>query len=72
MDSIISVIDSIMDSMMSFWVFLIALYIYLLPSAIAAQRQSCMTGAIFFLNLIFGWTIVIWIVCFIWACTTDR
>ena len=65
-------LDAIMEGLQGLWWVLIALYFYLLPSVIAAQRQSCMTGAIFFLNLLFGWTLIVWIACFIWACTTNE
>ena len=55
------------------WVFILfGLLIYLLPSYIALQKGSIMTGFIFFLNLFFGWTLLIWVVCFVWAATTDR
>jgi hypothetical protein len=55
------------------WVFILfGLLIYLLPSYIALQKRSIMTGSIFFLNLFLGWTILIWVICFVWAATTDR
>ena len=49
----------------------IFLYFYLLPTTIALQKGSSMTGAILFLNLFFGWTVIVWIICFIWACVTE-
>lgn len=58
--------------MENFLILIAIIYFYLMPSAIAVQKQSQMTGAIFFLNLFFGWTLIVWIICFIWACTTDR
>lgn len=53
------------------WIIIIG-YFYLLPSFIALQKRSIMTGFIFFLNLFLGWTILFWVVCFVWAATTDR
>lgn len=55
------------------WVFILfGLLIYLLPSYIALQKRSVMTSSIFFLNLFLGWTILIWVICFVWAATTDK
>lgn len=55
------------------WVLILfGLLIYLLPSYIALQKGSIMTGFIFFLNLFLGWTLLIWVICFVWAATTDR
>lgn len=55
------------------WLFILfGLFIYLLPSYIALQKGSIMTGFIFFLNLFLGWTVLIWVLCFVWAATTDK
>lgn len=43
---------------------------YFVPTLVAFGRKNA--GAIFFLNLFFGWTILGWIVCFIWACTSPK
>lgn len=40
---------------------------YFLPSVIAIHRGANCRAAIFFLNLIFGWTIVGWLATVIWA-----
>lgn len=48
------------------------IWLYLLPSYMALQKGSVMTGFIFFLNLFLGWTLIIWVICFVWAATTDR
>ena len=37
--------------MENFLILMVIIYFYLMPSAIAVQKQSQMTGAIFFLNL---------------------
>ena len=40
---------------------------YLLPTLIASQRDTNHQGTIFFINLLFGWTILGWIAALIWA-----
>lgn len=40
---------------------------YFLPSVIAGTRNANHQGAIFFINLLFGWTILGWIAALIWA-----
>ncbi len=42
--------------------------VYFLPWLIALGRKAKSSVGIFFLNLILGWTVVVWVVCFIWAC----
>jgi hypothetical protein len=44
------------------------LILYFLPSLIAVGKRNFL--AIAFLNLIAGWTVIGWIVCFIWACAS--
>lgn len=46
--------------------FIIAMAIYFVPSFMASGKRD--SGAIIFLNLLFGWTVIGWIVCFVWAC----
>lgn len=55
-------------SVVGFLLFFLALVFYLLPSVIAGQRKTQHGGAIFFINLIFGWTVLGWIAALIWAC----
>ncbi|MCQ2789440.1 MAG: superinfection immunity protein [bacterium] len=45
----------------------IVLYIYLLPTYIATDRKHPHTLAIFLVNLLFGETIIFWIVTLVWA-----
>lgn len=45
---------------------------YFLPAVIAGRRKHQNTWAIFFLNLVAGWTMVGWIACFIWACVGSK
>ena len=53
------------------WIIIIA-YFYLLPSFIAIQKRSIMTIPILFLNLFLGWTLIVWLLCFVWACTANK
>jgi hypothetical protein len=44
--------------------------VYFLPCIIAKLRQKAEGGnGIAFLNLLLGWTVIGWLVCFVWACT---
>ena len=43
--------------------------IYFLPAIIARDKSDA--GLIFLVNLFLGWTVIGWIVTFIWACTAD-
>jgi Superinfection immunity protein len=40
---------------------------YFLPAIIAAVRHHRNAGAVFFLNLFLGWTLVGWVIAFVWA-----
>jgi hypothetical protein len=42
---------------------------YFLPTIIAHHKRNA--GAIFVLNLLTGWTVIGWIVAFVWALTDD-
>lgn len=48
-----------------FWLFIF--FAYFAPSVVALFREHPKAGTIFLLNLSFGWTIIGWIVCIIWA-----
>src|SRR5262249_815547 len=44
--------------------------VYFMPSVIAELRQKAEGGnGIAFLNLLLGWTVIGWLLCFVWACT---
>jgi hypothetical protein len=49
----------------------LCLALYFAPSCIALARGKRNAGAIFALNLFLGWTMVGWVVSFVWACTVD-
>lgn len=42
-------------------VYLICLFLYFLPTIIAANRKNKFTKSIFIINLFFGWTVIGWI-----------
>ena len=42
---------------------------YFLPAIIAHNKRN--SGAIFVLNLLTGWTVVGWIIAFVWALSDD-
>lgn len=42
---------------------------YMLPSAVAVGRSHSSTLGIFVLNLLLGWTVLIWIGALVWACS---
>jgi len=44
--------------------------LYFLPSIIGRDKRES-TG-IFLLNLFLGWTLIGWVVAFLWACASDR
>lgn len=44
---------------------------YFLPAVIAKVRGKRNMGAIFALNLFLGWTLVGWVIAFVWALTHD-
>ena len=53
--------------MTSLVVIVVALALYLLPAAIASARHHRNAGPIFIVNLVFGWTLIGWVVCLAWA-----
>jgi hypothetical protein len=47
------------------------IYFYFLPTITAGEKFKKDTKAIFFLNLVLGWTVLGWIVAMVWAITND-
>jgi Superinfection immunity protein len=43
--------------------------LYFLPSIIAHNKRDF--AAIFLVNLLFGWTVIGWIIALVWACAAD-
>ena len=48
---------------------LFVMLMYFLPSIIAHQKRDF--RGIFILNLLFGWTVIGWVVALVWACAGD-
>lgn len=47
----------------------LSLVLYFLPSIIGSKRGISSSGALFFVNLLLGWTGLGWLFCMIWAAT---
>ncbi|CQR46590.1 hypothetical protein BN1058_00859 [Paraliobacillus sp. PM-2] len=45
---------------------------YFIPFLVSLFRKKKNTVAIFFLNLLAGWTIIGWVVAFIWSLTKEQ
>lgn len=58
-----------MASPTTIWVIILALIVYVLPSAIASSRNAKATMGIIILNLFLGWCFVGWVAALIWAVT---
>jgi hypothetical protein len=43
----------------------------LLPTIIATRRRHRQTLAIIVLNILGGWTGILWVIAVVWACTAD-
>lgn len=52
---------------MEFLIALIIVIAYLLPSIVAIEREHKNSVAIILINLVLGWTFVIWFGCLIWS-----
>ena len=55
----------------SFILVAVFLAIYFAPALLAGYRRHRNVPAIFALNLLLGWTMLGWVVAFVWACTND-
>ena len=49
--------------------FICAVAMYFLPAIVAHQRRHLSSGTILLVNLLLGWSIIGWVVCFAWACS---
>ena len=54
------------------WVVAILTLGYMLPWAVAATRGKINSGAIFWLNLLLGWTVVGWIIALVMSFTAHQ
>lgn len=48
------------------------IFFYFLPTLAAGSRKHLNKEAIFALNLLAGWTVLGWLVAFVWAFTNNR
>jgi len=44
-----------------------AIFIYLLPAYVAMSRRAAALAPIAWLNILFGWTVLIWFACLLWS-----
>ena len=49
---------------------IISVLLYFLPTLIGRHKSDAM--GIFIVNLLFGWTVIGWMIALIWACTSER
>lgn len=54
------------------WVVTILTAGYMLPWAIAATRGKSNSGAIGWINLLLGWTVIGWVIALVMACTAHQ
>jgi len=52
-------------------VLIVVTLLYFLPTVIALSRGHLSGLAIFLLNLFLGWTVIGWLIAFIWSCTSN-
>jgi hypothetical protein len=50
---------------------LLSLFVYFIPTLVAESRGHNQRGAIFILNLLFGWSFIGWVLALIWAFTNQ-
>lgn len=51
--------------------YLLGIALYMLPSIIALAKRNKRLKVILF-NIFLGWTIVMWIICLVWACKKEE
>jgi hypothetical protein len=59
-----------LDNTTSVVLLVLIVAIYMLPTLIAFARDHPRRGAITLINVLFGWTLIVWIVVFVWALAT--
>lgn len=53
-------------------IFIIFLVPYFLPSIVAFSRGKDNAAAVFILNFFLGWTLIGWVVCLVWALSSNK
>lgn len=57
---------------MGILIFLLLLFIYLLPTIVATSNKKDNSGAICAVNLLLGWLLIPWVICLAWAMCKDK
>ncbi len=60
-----------MDAFTGLFILCAACAIYFLPTIVASGRRHRNGGAIFIINLFFGWTLLGWVLALAWANTAN-
>ena len=60
------------NPLITFFILLLFLAAYFLPALTASMHEKRASGAIFALNLLLGWTLLGWVIAFVWALVPDR
>ena len=61
-----------MEIYFTWLIFALLIALYFVPAICAFNRDSKNSGAILVLNILFGWTLIGWVACFIWAFASDK
>ncbi len=61
-----------METLIFVFIGIIGILLYFLPFIISLKKNSAEAGAIFFINLLVGFTFIGWIVCFLWAISNSE
>lgn len=51
---------------------IILFFIYFLPTFVACSRKHKSRGGIFITNLVFGWSIIGWLIALIWSASSAQ
>lgn len=51
---------------------IILIFIYFLPTLVACSRKHKSRGGIFITNLVFGWSIIGWLIALIWSASNAQ
>ena len=55
------------DNLITVILLILIVTIYLLPTVIAFGRDVSHRHTIAVINILFGWTLIAWLICFVWA-----
>ncbi|HUD86590.1 MAG TPA: superinfection immunity protein [Xanthobacteraceae bacterium] len=67
----ITILSNPQSLLSGFLMIVVAIFVYLLPTVVAANRKHNNEGAILALNLFLGWTLLGWVAAFVWALTDN-